>query len=236
MKFCAAMMMMNESDWLKLCLPVLSKADIQGIVILDGGSTDDSVAVAESLGATVYHRAWDWKPLDQENYLIECCEQAGYDAMLLTAPDELWMPSAIDDMKAVLGQHPSAILQFPTINFVRDRLHYAPHAPYFPDFHQRAWVLGRGIRHAGVLDSVPMVDRDDIMLLPHLLYHYVHLKDRRYYHYKHQCFHRVKDGLPPLDIPWQEVDPVPYPPHIPFTGSQPIDPYTIGVRAPLEQE
>lgn len=237
MKFCIAMMCQNESSWLTLHLPVLLKSSaVDGCIIVDGGSTDESVAVAESLGATVFHRQWDWKPLDQENYLIECCEREGYDAMLFTAPDELWFPKHIDRMKEYLGRNPSAVLQFPTFNFVKDRLHFAPDPPYYPDLHQRAWVLGKGVRHMGVLDSVPAVNPDNIYLFGAALFHYVHIKDRRFYHWKHLNFHAVKEGRPALDVAWEDVPPVPYPNFVPFYGSQPLDPEIVGRCAPYTCE
>lgn len=234
MKFCVAMMMMNEAAWIRLHLPVvLSAAAVDGCVIIDGGSTDDSVAAAEALGATVVHRPWDWKPCDQENAVIQLAEWMGYDCILLTAPDELWWPRHIDAMKELMGDAKNVALQFPTYNFVKDRRHYAPQAPFFPDFHIRVWRLGQGIRHVGVLDSTPALDPKTArrcMEMP--MYHYSWTKPRRWHYLKQINFHRVRDGLLPLDALPADVVVEDYPFHVPFGGMQPLEPDVIGERAP----
>lgn len=234
MKFVVAMMMQNESAWIKLHLPVLLSASaVDGCVIIDGGSTDDSVAVAESLGATVIYRPWDWKPKDQENAVIQLAEWMGYDCILLTAPDELWFPQHIDEMKALMEDAKTFALRFPTYNFVKDRRHYAPDKPFFPDMHERVWRLGLGIRHVGDLDSTPSFSPEQATTCLHLpMYHYSHIKPRDWYRLKGINFHRVKDGLPPLDTLPEEVTPEPYPYHVPFGGMQPLDPDVVGERSP----
>jgi len=234
MKMCIAMMMMNESAWLRLHLPVLlSASSVDGCVIIDGGSTDDSVAVAESFGATVVHRPWDWKPRDQENAVIQLAEWMGYDVILLTAPDELWFPAHIDQMKRLMSNAKNFALRFPTFNFVKDRRHYAPQAPYFPDFHERVWRLGQGIRHVGALDSTPSFSPDQALRCMDVpMFHYSHIKPRDWYTLKGLNFHRVRDGLPPLDRLPEGFAVEDYPEHYPFVGDQPLDPAVVGESAP----
>lgn len=235
MRFCLAFMMQNEADWLKLHVPAWLKAtSVDGLVAVDGGSTDGGGDYLRSLGATVEYRQWDWKPLDQENAVIELAERAGYDAMLLTAPDELWWAQDIDIAKAALSTQDSA-LSYRTVNFVKDRLHYAPNAPYWPDPHIRAWRLNQGVRHVGAIDSVPAIPREKVVNMSGLMYHYSSIKDRRFYNWKGHNFHRVKNGQLPLEIPWQEFEPAPLPEHVPYDAPQPLDPQIIGVRAPYHE-
>lgn len=234
MKFAIGLMMQNESAWIKLHLPVLLSASaVDGCVIIDGGSTDDSVAAAESLGATVVHRPWDWKPCDQENAVIQLAEWMGYDCILLTAPDELWWPEHIDEMKRLMGNAKTVALQVPTYNFVKDRRHWAPHKPFFPDLHIRVWRLGQGIRHIGKLDSVPGIDPTKALRCLHLpLYHYSWIKPMEKQMLKQVNFHRVRDGLEPVDVLPPEIEIEPYPYHVPFGGMQPLEPDVIGENAP----
>lgn len=236
MKFCVGFMYQNEEAWLRLMLPVLLKSKaIDGIVAVDGGSDDNGAEYIKSLGGTVLERTWDWKPQDQENAVISLAEWCGYDCILLTAPDELFMPQGIDLMKSLMSDAKTFALQFPTWNFVKDRLHYSPQAPYFPDFHERVWRLGQGIRHVGALDSTPSFSPDQALRCMNIpMFHYSHIKPRDQYRLKGLNFHRVKDGLPPLDKLPEGVDPEPYPYHIPFFGEQPLDPNVIGIRAPIE--
>lgn len=234
MKFCIAFMFQNEAHWLRLHLPVLLQAAaIDGIVAVDGGSRDDGADYIRSLGGTVLERPWDWKPGDQENVVIQLAEWGGYDALLLTAPDELWFPAHIDRMKALMADAKTFALQFPTYNFVKDRRHYAPQAPFFPDFHQRVWRLGQGIRHVGVIDSTPNFAPERArrcMDMP--LYHYSWIKPMAQQMFKQVNFHRVRDGLPPVETLPPEVVVEDYPFHVPFVWPQPLDPDVVGERAP----
>lgn len=234
MKLCIGFMFQNEADWLKLHLPVfLKSAAIDGIVAVDGGSSDGGAEYVRSLGGVVYERPWDWKPMDQENAVISLAEWSGYDAILLTAPDELWFPAAIDRMKVLMDNAKTFALQFPTWNFVKDRRHYAPQAPYFPDFHERVWRLGQGIRQVGALDSTPSFSPQQAtrcMDLP--MFHYSHIKPREFYTLKGLNFHRVRDGLEPLDKLPDGFEIEPYPMHVAFPWPQPLEPDEIGERAP----
>lgn len=230
-------MAQNEAAWISLHLPVLLNAKIDGVVVVDGGSQDGTTEVAESLGATVLHRAWDWRPLDQENYVIEMMESLGYDVILLTAPDEVWFAEDVQAMRTLMESNQHFALAFPTYNFVKDRLHYAPQHPFYPDVHTRVWRLGQGVRHVKALDSVPNIPTGVVTYCGFAhMYHFSHIKPRPYYELKGLNFHRVKDGLPPLNRLPDEHIVSDYPYHIPFVGKQPLDPCVIGVRAPYENE
>lgn len=234
MKFCLAFMMQNEADWLRLHLPVwLKSSAIDGIVAIDGGSSDDSAEYVRSMGGQVADRPWDWKPCDQENAVIRMAEWLGYDCILLTAPDELWWPKHIDQMKRMMESGAHRALRFPTFNFVRDRQHYAIHSPFFPDFHIRVWRLGQGVRHIGVLDSVPNINPEQATMCAHMpMYHYSWIKPRDRHMLKQVNFHRVRDGLEPLPALPETVEIEDFPASVPFVLVQPLDPHVIGVRAP----
>lgn len=53
----------NEEANLPLCLEAARWCD--DVVVLDSGSTDRTVEIAEASGARVYHRAWDTEPMQR---------------------------------------------------------------------------------------------------------------------------------------------------------------------------
>ncbi|MBL8162468.1 MAG: hypothetical protein JNJ61_10820 [Anaerolineae bacterium] len=225
MKLALGLMFQNEAAWLHAHLAIIMQSPaIDGIVAIDGGSTDGGRQVIESWGGVVRYREWDWQPLHQENAVIEMAEQLGYDAILLTAPDELWQPAHIAQIKGLLQHERWKALRFPTYNFMKDRLHYCPTVPYYPDSHVRAWKLGCGIRHVGALDSVPNVSDDEVLYVPHIhMYHYAHIKDRRWYTLKGHNFHRARAGQPLLDELPDDAPLAGWPPVIiPFVGEDPL--------------
>lgn len=58
MRLSAALIVKDEADHLRRCLGSI-QGIVDEIVVVDTGSSDDSVAVAESFGALVLHRPWD---------------------------------------------------------------------------------------------------------------------------------------------------------------------------------
>lgn len=54
----AAMIVRDESTWLPHCLESLV-GKVDDVVIVDTGSTDDTIAIAEHYGARVFHHRWE---------------------------------------------------------------------------------------------------------------------------------------------------------------------------------
>lgn len=73
------------------------------IVVVDSGSTDDTVAIAESLGARVIHHDWPgYGP--QKRYSEDC---AHYDWILNVDADEMVTPELAREIKALLAAGPA---------------------------------------------------------------------------------------------------------------------------------
>ncbi|MBZ0291422.1 MAG: hypothetical protein K8L99_02535 [Anaerolineae bacterium] len=225
MKLCIGFLFQNEADWLKLHLPVWCAADIDGLVAVDGGSSDDSADVARSFGATITERPFDWNFAAQGNALIEACERAGYDAMLRLDPDEVMFPESINLIRCALVDWPK--LSLPRFNFVRDRYHYAP--DWYPDHQQRAWWLKRGVRYPAHLrvhevpEGIPALRFNNAHI-----YHYGWIKDADVLGQKSVKYAQVQGR----DVIYQGGGE--YPSYKPFPFDiQPQDPAEIGARAPV---
>lgn len=227
MKVCLAFMMLNEAHWLKLHLPsVLQAFDFDGIVALDGGSTDDSVDVSRQWGAKVHYRDWDWNFGAHANALLLCAESDGFDVILQTAPDELW--GKLPDLRTIPPGHGWA---FPRYNFVADRLHLAADPAWYPDYQVRAWNLNQGIRFRGAVHEMPQFINIVYQPAPHI-YHYGFIAPLRKRKIQYENYRRIVTGEPFVqDIPDEMVGDD-YPARHLFQGWQPLDPQKIGIKAP----
>ncbi len=260
MKFCLAVQFQNEAPFLRLHLPVwLQSAAIDGVVAVDGGSTDDSRAVVcqaciqAGKHFTIYDRAFDWNFSAQSQFMLDCAEHdpAGYALLLRLDPDELMFGTHITMVKAHL-EHYRAV-NLPRWNFVEDRLHHCP--VFYPDYQARAWQLHQGVSyapsviHASVgasylelgwtrdLSTRTDVQRD-ILDAPGLpIFHYAGLVSPVKSALKAFNYDRIARGLPPV----AEL-PLSAPPfenasvfRVPFIGVQPLDPAVVGARAPFEE-
>jgi glycosyltransferase involved in cell wall biosynthesis len=72
------------------------------VVVVDSGSTDDTVAIAQALGARVFHRDWDgYGP--QKRFAEECCR---FDWLLNLDADEVVSPALRDEIVALFRPGP----------------------------------------------------------------------------------------------------------------------------------
>lgn len=119
-----ALIVKNEAENLAACLA--SVADwVDEIVVLDSGSTDATVSIAESLNARVFINA-DWPGFGKQRQLAQSHVQA--DWVLWLDADERVTPELRDEILAVLQNPPADTV------FAMPRL---------------SWAFGRFIRHSG---------------------------------------------------------------------------------------
>ena len=122
MKISAAIVARNEEANLDRALTSLSFCD--EIVVVDSGSTDETVAVAERRGARVLHRSWTGYA-DQKNFAASSAE---HDWILSLDADEEVSRRLQDSIEALRRRGP-------------DRAGY--------EFPRLARYLGKWIRHGG---------------------------------------------------------------------------------------
>lgn len=229
MRLCLAFLFQNDLHWLRLHLPTLLSADcFDGVVGLDGGSTDGSAAYLRELDVTVYERPFEWDFAAQVNALIDHCEQDGYTHLLRTDPDELWHPGELVSLRA-MGAHDA--LAFRRYNFVRDRRHVAP--AWYPDWQTRFWKLHAGIRLHRAVDEVMIGGASTLHPSMHI-YHYGCITPFRMKYTQFVNYDRVRAGLPPLHTHVEPDVPDGYPDGVSFSRPQPLNPMVIGLYAPFE--
>jgi len=94
----------NEGDRIEWCIRA-ARDVADEVIIVDCGSTDDTVAKARALGATVYFRPWDgFGP--QKRFAEDC---ARHDWILNLDADEVVTPELAGEIKALM-QSPEGLL------------------------------------------------------------------------------------------------------------------------------
>jgi len=77
------------------------------IVVIDGGSTDGTIAWAEKMGARVFERPWKHNYADQKNV---ACQQLDTDWIYVHDPDERLEPTLLEILPSLLTQEGQTFL------------------------------------------------------------------------------------------------------------------------------
>lgn len=120
----------NEASCLAKCL---QSADfVSEIVVVDSGSTDDTVQIAERLGAKVFHQDWlGFGP--QKQFAVNC---AKYDWVLCLDADEYLSPKLRESLQKLFEKDPSGhAYRFPRCNKFLGR--FLRHGEGYPDLSLR---------------------------------------------------------------------------------------------------
>ncbi len=123
MKVSVAIITLNEEDRLPLCLESLSFAD--EIVVIDCGSKDNTVTIAESFGCKVLFHPWQGYAR-QKQYAVDQC---GNDWVLILDADERVPEQTSKIINKILTENHEA---------------YAGYS-----FHRKNFFHGKWIRHCG---------------------------------------------------------------------------------------
>lgn len=98
MKVSACMIVKNESKNIERCInSFIELAD--EIIIVDTGSTDNTVKIAEGLGAKVFFRAWDNDFAAAKNYALD---QAAGDWIIILDADEYFESGSMPNLRKAL--------------------------------------------------------------------------------------------------------------------------------------
>lgn len=91
----------NEGDRIAACIEAVQPIADE-VVVVDSGSTDDTVAIAEGLGARVFHR--DWDGYGPQKRFAETC--ASNDWILNIDADEIVTPEFRGEIAALMQGEP----------------------------------------------------------------------------------------------------------------------------------
>jgi len=136
-KLSVAIIARNEEERLPACLESVRFAD--EIVVVDSGSTDGTVAVAESYGARVFREPWRGFS-GQKQYAVDMCT---HDWVLILDADERVPRETAAEIREILNTPPTAAaFGFRRKNFLHDR--WIRHCGWWPDRIVRLVHRGKG--------------------------------------------------------------------------------------------
>lgn len=167
------MIVKNEEAFLEKCLSsVQNLAD--EMIIMDTGSTDDSMDIARKYHAKVYDYEWDDHFANARN---EGIAKAAKDWILWIDADECLDIQDPQAFKKALSHIEANILSLPITNFTSDRTDSEDYTSYI-HYQPRLFRNHQGIQFINriheTLDAEPEKMTTDILDLPILHYGYIH--------------------------------------------------------------
>ena len=130
----------NEAANLPDCLRSVAFAD--QIVVVDSGSTDDTVKIAEACGCDLFLEPWRGGFGAQKQFAVDQCRHAW--VLVLDADERIPRETALAIRRIVEGRSPNAAAgySFPRKNFFQGR--WIRHAGWWPDRVVRLFQKDRG--------------------------------------------------------------------------------------------
>lgn len=233
MKICLGTRFQNDAHWLNLHTRYMRPA-VDGLVTVDGGSTDGGAKIVRSLKGKVVNRAFDFDFGAQTNALLDAARAEGYDAMILCDPDECFRVEDIARIRKWLDEGWDGV-RVHLLHFVEDRQHVS--TQWVNDDQVRVYRLTPELHYVNKLHEQPVGIGPRVVMSDVQVYHYGVIESLEMRSLTWANYDRVAHDL----APYTEYDELPsaarmvaYPPHIPYSGIQPFDPAVIGLRAPFE--
>jgi glycosyltransferase involved in cell wall biosynthesis len=138
-----AMIAMNEEANLPRTLESVKWAD--EIILVDSGSRDRTLEIAQSFGAKTTHHAFDGHG-EQKNVALDLCTQ---DWILLLDADEELSPDLQKEIQQILAAEPSFTAYWvPRLNLILGR--WMRHGGFYPDHKLRLFKRGTARLSEGV--------------------------------------------------------------------------------------
>ena len=160
----ACMIVRNEEEYLPRCLSSI-RSLVDELIIVDTGSTDRTVAIAESCGAKVYHHKWENDFSKARNTSI------GYttgDWIFIIDADEELEPQDLSFLKQTLYETQFKAVSISVYNFSRQDAMYTSFLPSIRLFRREIGAYYEGIVH----NMLRLPQSEGVLRLPVRLKHY----------------------------------------------------------------
>jgi len=160
----ACMIVKNEEELLPVCLESI-RDWVDEIIIVDTGSTDRTVEIAQSYGAQVFHQEWTG---DFSLHRNQSIERATKDWIFIIDADEEFDPSGLPPLRQALTQGEYPLLMMNVFNVDKNTRRVSSHLPSIRFFRRRT-----GIRYDGIVHNQLKYHADDkILKVEASLWHY----------------------------------------------------------------
>lgn len=156
---------LNEQEFLPGCLQ--SVAFASEIIIVDSGSSDETLNIAQSANATILHHDWTGFA-DQKNF---GASKAKGDWLLFLDADERISPSLNQELQT-LNVDNQNIFQLPRENYLIGKK--LMHGGWYPDYQRRLVKCADFIHWQGELHENVVVKDEHLGTLVHPIVHFSH--------------------------------------------------------------
>ncbi len=145
----ACLIVKNEQELLPGCLESI-RDWVDEIIVVDTGSTDDTVAIAESFGARVFHQEWENDFSKHRNYSID---QATGDWIFIIDADERLTAADIPTLRRLLSEGQAGIL---AVNVLNVGGKFDEQVTFLPSV--RLFRRDLGLRYEGIVHNQLKID------------------------------------------------------------------------------
>jgi len=151
----ACLIVKNEEELLPNCLQSIRDV-VDEIIVVDTGSTDKTVEIAESYGARVYHQEWTKNFSKHRNFSLS---KATSDWLFVIDADEELVAEDIPLLKQAISQNQYRIVSLTVYNMNRETGEYTSFLPSNRLFRREA-----GFRYNGIVHNQLQFPREETIL------------------------------------------------------------------------
>lgn len=148
----ACMIVKNEEELLPDCLASI-RDWVDEIIVVDTGSTDKTVAIAESFGAKVFHQAWEGNFSKHRNYSLA---QATSDWILIIDADERMNEADVSEIERLTTTADVEIISINVFNVYGKNKQLKTYLPSV-----RFWRRSKNLRYEGIVHNLLKLGKYD---------------------------------------------------------------------------
>ncbi len=159
----ACLMVKNEEEMLPDCLESI-RDFVDEIIVVDTGSTDRTVEIAQSFGARVYHQPWEGDFSKHRNYSID---QATGEWIFIIDADERLYDGDAEKLQPYLHNDECEIISISVVNHYKLHGGMTTHLPSV-----RLFRKSYGLRYEGTVhNQIPLTSKDKVYRAPARIKH-----------------------------------------------------------------